>query len=102
MKRFPLVLLLLSIPALACGLCEPNADMTKEEVLTLCGAPDYSEIIEENGSETALPFNEEDLALIEDEGVVVIWQYSPFDKEKSRMILFRRGRVVRCCLPRSD
>jgi hypothetical protein len=102
MKHLPLVLLLLSIPALACGLCEPNTGMTKEEVLALCGTPDYTEIIEENGSETALPFNEEDLALIEDEDVVVVWQYSPFDEENSRMILFRRGRVVRCCLPRAD
>ncbi len=102
MKRLSVVLLLLFFPALACGLCEPETDMTKKEVLDLCGAPDYTEIIEEDGGKTALPFTEQDLAMIEDEGVVVVWYYAPFDEENSRMILFRRGHVVRCCLPRTD
>jgi hypothetical protein len=102
MKRLSLILLLLSVPALAWSLCEPQTGMTKKEVLALCGDPDYTEIIEEDGSDTALPFTEQDLALIEDEGVVVVWHYAPFGGENSRMVLFRRGRVVRCCLPRTD
>lgn len=102
MKRLSVVLLLLSIPMLARSLCEPEIGMTKKEVLALCGAPDYTEIIEEDDGETALPFTEQDLALIEEGGVVVVWHYAPFDEENSRMILFRRGRVVRCCRPRTD
>jgi hypothetical protein len=102
MKHLSLILLLLSLPVLARGLCEPQTGMTKKEVLTLCGAPDYTEIIQEDGGETALPFTGQDLALIENEGVIVVWHYAPFDEENSRMVLFRRGRVVRCCLPSTD
>jgi hypothetical protein len=102
MKHLSLVLLLLFLPALAYGLCHPETGMTKEEVLALCGTPDYTEIVREDDGETALPFNEQDLALIEEEGLTVVWHYAPFDEENSSMVLFRRGRVVRCCRPRND
>jgi hypothetical protein len=99
MNRLLIFLLLLFVPALAYGLCQPEIGMTKEQVFALCGTPDYAEIMHEDGSETALPFQKEDLALLKEEGVTVVWHYDPFDEENSRMILFRQGLVVHCCRP---
>ena len=102
MKIIAFYLFLLLFPPLAHALCEPEIDMTKGQVLELCGPPDYAEIIQDKNPDTALPFTEEDLSLLKEEysSPVVVWHYAPFEEEKSRMVLFRAGVVVRCCQPR--
>jgi hypothetical protein len=102
MNRLLIFLLPLFVPALVFGFCQPEIGMTKEQVRALCGAPDYAEILQEDDSGTALPFQEEDWALAREEGVTVVWHYDPFDEENSRMVLFRQGLVVHCCRPFSE
>ncbi|MEZ4484359.1 MAG: DUF2845 domain-containing protein [Syntrophotaleaceae bacterium] len=94
--------MLLLWPALAGAICEPDEGMTKDEVFTQCGPPDYAEVIRSDESDTALPLNDEDAELLQEEHPLVLWHYNAFEGEASRIILFREGRVVRCCLPDMD
>ncbi len=104
MKVIGVYLLLLLLPSVTLALCEPETGMTKGQVLELCGPPDYAEIIKDENPDTALPFTEDDLSLLKEEfsSPVIVWHYAPFEDEKSRMVLFRSGVVIRCCLPRED
>ncbi len=102
MKKWTVILSLMIFPALAGALCQPDQDMTKDEVFAQCGPPDYTEVIRSDESDTALPLNADDAELLQEDHPLVLWQYNAFEGETSRIILFRAGRVVRCCLPETE
>ena len=99
MKYWSIAVLFLLLPALALAICQPDEGMTKDEVFVKCGPPDYAEIVRGDESDTAMPLNTDDVLLLENDLPMVLWQYDPFDGEDSRIIIFRNGLVVRCCLP---
>lgn len=100
--RYWLVIALILLPSLSTAICNPNEGMTKDEVFDECGPPDYTEVIRGLEPDTAIPLRTDDAALLNDEQPMVLWQYDLFDKEDSRIIMFRNGQVVRCCLPETD
>lgn len=96
------IALLLLLPSLAAAICHPDEGMTKNEVFAECGPPDYAEIVHGDEADTAIPLSTDDAELLNTEHPVVLWQYDLFDGEDSRIIMFRAGRVVKCCLPEID
>jgi len=101
MRIWPIIALLL-LPTLASAICQPEEGMSKKEVYDLCGPPDYTEIVYGQIRETAMPLTTGDAELLEGEQTMVLWQYDLFEGEASRIILFHKGRVVKCCLPEID
>lgn len=99
MKYWLAIALLLLLPSLTFAICQPDIGMTKDEVFAECGPPDYAEIIRGDESESAIPLSTNDAALLNNENPMVLWQYDLFDGENSRIIMFRNGQVIRCCLP---
>ena len=99
MKYWLAIALLLLLPSLTAAICQPDEGMTKDEVFAKCGPPDYAEVVRGNEPNTAIPLSTNDAALLNHEQPVVLWQYDLFDGEDSRIIIFRNGQVVRCCLP---
>lgn len=102
MKKWTVILPLVMLPALASAICEPDQGMTKDEVFAQCGPPDYAEVMRSDESDTALPLNADDAELLQEDHPLVLWQYDAFEDDISRIIVFRDGRVVRCCLPERD
>ncbi len=99
MKSWSVIALFLLLPALAAALCQPDEGMTKDEVFAECGPPDYAEIVRGDESDTAIPLSTNDAVLLKGDHPVVLWQYDLFEGEDSRIIMFRHGRVLKCCLP---
>lgn len=93
------IALFLLSPSLASAVCHPDEGMTKDEVFAECGPPDYAEVIRGGNPDTAIPLSSNDAAILDGEHLMVVWQYNLFEGEDSRIILFRNGRVVKCCLP---
>ena len=102
MKSWLAIALILLSPSLATAICQPDEGMTKKEVYALCGPPDYAEIVRGDEQNTAIPLSTKDATLLSNEYPMVLWQYDLFENEKSRIIMFRNGQVVRCCLPEID
>jgi hypothetical protein len=102
MRYWLVIALFLLLPSLATAICQPDEGMTKDEVFAECGPPDYAEIIRSDNPDTAIPLSTNDAALLNNEHPVVLWQYDLFDGENSRIIMFRSGQVVRCCLPEPE
>lgn len=102
MKYQLTIFLFLLLPSLASAICQPSEGMTKDAVFAECGPPDYAEVIRGNQSDTTIPLSTDDAALLSSEHPVVLWQYDLFDGEDSRIIMFRNGQVVRCCLPEPE
>lgn len=99
--RLAIALLLLS-PSLAAAICQPDEGMTKDEVFAECGPPDYAEVVRGAEFNSAIPLSSNDAVLLNDNHPMVLWQYDLFDSNDSRIIMFRNGLVVRCCLPETD
>ncbi len=102
MKKWTVFPLLVLLPTLAGAICQPDQGLTKDEVYAQCGPPDYTEVIRSDESDTALPLKADDAELLQASHPLVLWHYDAFEDEESRIILFRDGRVVRCCLPEDD
>lgn len=102
MKKWPVILSFVLWPALVGAICQPEQGMTKDEVFSQCGPPDYAEVIRSDESDTALPLSDDDAQLLQEDHPLVLWQYDTFEDEISRIIVFRDGRVVRCCLPEQN
>lgn len=102
MKYWLAIALLLLSPSLATAICQPDKGMTKEEVFAECGPPDYAEVIRGDKMDTAIPLSTNDAELLHNDQPMVLWQYDLFDSNDSRIIMFRNGLVVRCCLPEID
>lgn len=102
MKYWLAIALLLLSPSLAAAVCQPDEGMTKHEVLAECGPPDYAEVIRGDNPDTAIPLSSNDAEILNNDNLMVVWQYDLFDDTDSRIILFRNGQVVRCCLPEMD
>lgn len=100
--KYWLFITLFLLPSFAVAICQPEEGKTKDEVFAECGPPDYAEVMRSDESDTALPLNAEDAELLQDDHPLVLWQYDAFEDGSSRIILFRDGRVVRCCLPEID
>lgn len=100
--RYWLVIALFLLPSLAVAICQPEEGMTKDEVFAECGPPDYAEVMRSDESNTALPLNAADAELLQTDHPLVLWQYDAFKDDESRIILFRDGRVMRCCLPETE
>ncbi len=99
MKYWLVITLLLLSPSLVAAVCQPEEGMTKDEVFAECGPPDYAEVIRGDDPDTAIPLSSNDAAILNSEHHMVAWQYDLFEGEDSRIILFRNGRVAKCCLP---
>jgi hypothetical protein len=102
MRYWLLIALFALLPSLAVAICQPDEGMTKDEVFAECGPPDYAEVIRGEELDTAIPLSTNDAALLNNEYPMVLWQYDLFDGKDSRIIMFRNGLVVRCCLPKID
>lgn len=102
MKYWLIIAMFLWLPSLSAAICQPDEGMTKDQVYAECGPPDYTEVVRGVEPETAIPLATNDAALLNNEHPMVLWQYDLFDREDSRIIMFRNGQVVRCCLPEAD